>query len=120
MHYHGFLDFGNLPEILQESVIRKLLDKEHQVRPMVMIQGHTLPFKTWLDDTLTQNHESQSQPLLEPFSISAHSKQTIAIYAATIEKSTKPPSALDPNDIIDAHLFDTDFHFLKNSQMQDG
>jgi hypothetical protein len=119
MHYHGFLDFGNLPEILQESVIRKLLDKEHQVRPMVMIQGETLPLRSWLDHVLTKTHEAQSRPAPEAFSITAHSEHSIAIYAATIKKIIKRPSALDPKDIIDDYLADPDFHVLKSPPMDD-
>jgi hypothetical protein len=94
-------------------VIRKLLDKEHQVRPMVMIQGETLPLRSWLDHVLTKTHEAQSRPLPEAFSITAHSEHSIAIYATTIEQSSNAPSEIIPNDIIDAYLADSDFQFLK-------
>jgi hypothetical protein len=100
-------------EALQEMVIKKLLDADHQTIPMVMINGETSPLKAWLDDVLTQTHQ---RPVYMPdaFSNTAHGEQNHTIYAMIVEKIPKPPKHLDPNDIIDVYLNDSDFHFLKS------
>jgi glycosyltransferase involved in cell wall biosynthesis len=114
LEHEGFWDFGNLPEVLQERVIRKLLDPSHHAAPKVLIDGKTLPLKPWLDDAL--NHPQQAQPpqLPDTFSITAHVEQLIGIHAMILNENPSPPGALEPDDILEKFLIAPEFHFLNS------
>jgi hypothetical protein len=114
MEHDGFLDFGNLPEALQETIIEKLLDPDHHAIPQLLINGRTRPLKAWIEDSLTQNHQTQAPQVPEAFTIAAHGKQTTAIHAMMMTQNPSPPSALDPNDILETFLVAEEFHFLKS------
>jgi glycosyltransferase involved in cell wall biosynthesis len=114
MEHDGFLDFGNLPEALQETIIEKLLDPDHHAIPQLLINGRTRPLKAWIEDSLTQNHQTQAPQVPEAFTIAAHGKQTTAIHAMMMTQNPSPPSALDPNDILEKFLVAEEFHFLKS------
>jgi hypothetical protein len=49
----------------------------------------------------------------EAFSSAAYGKQTLAVYATILDRRSSQPGELDPNDIIDASLAGSNFHFLK-------
>jgi glycosyltransferase involved in cell wall biosynthesis len=114
LEHDGFLDFGNLPEVLQETIIEKLLDPDHHAIPQLLINGRTRPLKAWIEDSLTQNHQTQAPQVPEAFTIAAHGKQTTAIHAMMMTQNPSPPSALDPNDILEKFLVAEEFHFLKS------
>jgi hypothetical protein len=79
-----------------------------------LIHGKTLPLKPWLDDALAQNHQTQAPQVPEAFTIAAHGKQTTAIHAMMMTQNPSPPSALDPNDILEKFLVAEEFNFLKS------
>ena len=114
IEHDGFLDFGNLPEVLQETIIEKLLDADHQTIPMVMINGETSPLKSWLDDALHKNDQTQAPQLPEAYSIATHGKQIIAIHAMMADQKPSQPTALDPNNILEKFLVAEEFHALKS------
>jgi glycosyltransferase involved in cell wall biosynthesis len=114
LEHDGFLDFGNLPEVLQETIIEKLLDPDHHAIPQLLINGRTRPLKAWIEDSLTQNHQTQAPQVPEAFTIAAHGKQTTAIHAMMMTQNPSPPSALDPNDILETFLVAEEFNFLKS------
>jgi hypothetical protein len=114
MEHDGFLDFGNLPEVLQETIIEKLLDPDHHAIPQLLINGRIRPLKAWIEDSLTQNHQTQAPQVPEAFTIAAHGKQTTAIHAMMMTQNPSPPSALDPNDILETFLVAEEFNFLKS------
>ena len=47
-----FLDFGNLPEVLQQRVITRLLEPGMKSLPMVEHGGKTQPAAAWLAQAL--------------------------------------------------------------------
>ena len=110
--HHGFYDFGNLPETLQEKIIEKLIDPGHQATPQLLINDRTQPLKSWIEDALTQNHQEPQH--LQAFSITTHCEQTCAIYTLIMNQNPSPASALDPNDILERYLIAEEFHFLKS------
>jgi hypothetical protein len=114
LEHDGFLDFGNLPEVLQETIIEKLLDPDHHAIPQLLINGRTRPLKAWIEDSLTQNHQTQAPQLPEAFTIATHFEQTIAIHAMMADQVPLPPVAIDPNDILETFLVAEEFHFLKS------
>ena len=114
LEHDGFLDFGNLPEVLQETIIEKLLNPDHHAIPQLLINGRKRSLKAWIEDSLTQNHQTQAPQVPEAFTIAAHGKQTTAIHAMMMTQNPSPPSALDPNDILEKFLVAEEFHFLKS------
>jgi glycosyltransferase involved in cell wall biosynthesis len=114
IEHDGFFDFGNLPEVLQERVIRKLLEPIHHATPKLLIDGETPSLKPWLDDALSHHHQTQPPRPPEAFSIAAHGKQLVRIHAAILDQHPSPPTTLDPNDILEKFLIAQDFHFLKS------
>jgi hypothetical protein len=114
LEHDGFLDFGNLPEVLQETIIEKLLDPDHHAIPQLLINGRTRPLKAWIEDSLTQNHQTQAPQVPEAFTIAAHGKQTTAIHAMMMTQNPSPPLAIDPNDILETFLVAEEFNFLKS------
>jgi hypothetical protein len=114
LEHDGFLDFGNLPEVLQETIIEKLLDPDHHAIPQLLINGRTRPLKAWIEDSLTQNHQTQAPQVPEAFTIAAHGKQTTAIHAMMADQVPLPPVAIDPNDILETFLVAEEFNFLKS------
>jgi glycosyltransferase involved in cell wall biosynthesis len=114
LEHDGFLDFGNLPEVLQETIIEKLLNPDHHAIPQLLINGRKRSLKAWIEDSLTQNHQTQAPQVPEAFTIAAHGKQTTAIHAMMMTQNPSPPSALDPNDILETFLVAEEFHFLKS------
>ena len=114
LEHDGFLDFGNLPEVLQERAIRKLLDPSHHATTKALIHGKTLPLKPWLDDALAHRHQAHPQQLPEAFTIVTHFEKTIAIHAMMADQVPLPPVAIDQNDILETFLVAEEFHFLKS------
>lgn len=119
MNHDGFFDFGNLPEALQQTVIEKLLDPEHHAIPILSINGRTQRLKAWIEDSLTQNQQTQAPQIPKGFTIATHCEQTIAIHAMMADQKPLPPATLDPNDILDAFLVAEEFQFLKSPLNQD-
>jgi hypothetical protein len=114
IEHDGFLDFGKLPEALQETIIAKLLNPDHHATPQMLINGLKRSLKAWLDDALTQNDQTPTPQVPEAYTIAAHGKQTTAIHAMMMTQIPSPPSALDPNDILEKFLVADEFHFLKS------
>ncbi|MFN6045580.1 MAG: HAD family hydrolase [Verrucomicrobiota bacterium] len=117
LEHEGFLDFGNLPEILQERVIRKLLDPSHHATPKVLINGKTLPLKPWLDDALTHHHQAGAQQALKAFSTASHGQQLVDILKLILDQQTSAAGALMPDRILESHLTAPEFHFLKSPDL---
>lgn len=114
IEHDGFWDFGNLPEVLQEGVIRKLFDPSHHSTPGVLINGKRLPLKSWLDNALIHNHQSQKRQLFEGYSTAAYGEQLVGILNMTPDQETSTTGALVPDRILEAHLAASEFHFLKS------
>jgi FMN phosphatase YigB (HAD superfamily)/glycosyltransferase involved in cell wall biosynthesis len=110
----GFWDFGNLPEVLQERVIRKLLDPIHHAAPRVLIDGEIFPLKPWIDDVLIHNQQLQTQQFFEGYSTTAHGERLAGILNLILDQETSTAGALMPDRILEAHLAVSEFHFLKS------
>lgn len=114
IEHDGFLDFGNLPEVLQERVIRKLFDPSHHATPMVRINGKTLPLKSWLEDTLTHHHKKRAQQEPKAFSTVSHGEQLVDILKLILDQQASTARTLIPERILESHLAAPEFHFLKS------
>jgi len=117
LEHDGFLDFGNLPEILQERVIRKLLNPSHHATPKVLIDGKTSPLKSWLDDAITHHHQAGAQQGLKAFSSASYGQQLVDILKLILDQQTSAAGALMPDRILESHLTAPEFHFLKSPDL---
>jgi hypothetical protein len=108
----GWLDFGNLPEDLQQGVIRKLREPGMKLRPQVEIDARTRPAAEWLAEALAERQPTATPAQLAPYSPAACQEKTAAIYQLLMNAPPSPVHALDPAKILDAHLTPETFHFL--------
>ncbi len=114
IEHDGYLDFGNLPEVLQEGVIRKLLAPSHHSAPKVLINGKRLPLKTWLDDVLIQHHQLKKRQFFKSHSSAAHGEALVGILNMILDQAPSAVGALMHNRILKEHLSASMFHFLKS------
>jgi hypothetical protein len=66
--HHGFLDFGNLPESLQQLVICRLTDHENLKLPLIESRGIRRPAAEWLAETLAETSPTAETSALEAYS----------------------------------------------------
>jgi FMN phosphatase YigB (HAD superfamily) len=101
----GSLDFGNLPEILQQRVIRKVTEPGMRLLPQVEIGGITSPAAKWLAETLAWR---------EPASVETENQRNelTGIYQQLMDEAHGQTACLDSDIILDAYLTPENFHFL--------
>jgi FMN phosphatase YigB (HAD superfamily) len=107
----GSLDFGNLPEILQQRVIGKLMKPGMKLLPQVEIGGKSLSATQWLSETLFCREPTASSHLAS-FSPEIYQARLSDIYQNLMNETSKLITALDPGKILDAYLTPESFHFL--------
>lgn len=106
----GFLDFGNLPEVLQQRAIAKLLEPGMKALPMVEQGGKIQPAATWLAETLRLPPPPDTLP--ESCDPAAYARNLIAIYQKITAGTREPAGRIDPEIILDSCLTPGRFHFL--------
>lgn len=98
-------DFGNLPEILQQRVIQKLMEPGMKLLPLVEIGGRIRPAVEWLAETLAWRKPASFQPAI-------NQKQLTGIYQQLMDEAPGQTTCLDPDIILEAYLTPESFHFL--------
>ncbi len=106
------LDFGNLPEPLQQGVIERLPDKSSRSIPLVQINGETRPLIDWLAETIAVRTPSATPEQLAPWSITTYQEKLIAVYQETTAQPASTLRFVPPSAILDSHLAPASFHFL--------
>jgi len=105
---HGdFLDFGNLPESFQKTIIL------HPDRDQLQVQHgtSTRPLKQWLEESLRDTSPLPDLP--EEFTPRAHAAQLRQIYQKIHSPDIQPLSYLDTEKILSVYLTPENFHFLR-------
>lgn len=108
----GWIDFGNLPEPLQQGVIERLADTNTRRTPLVEIRGARRPLVEWLDDTLAIRTPAARPDQLAPWSPEIYQEKLRSIYQGLLEQPSEPVRHLPPGKILSAHLAPASFHFL--------
>ncbi len=98
-------DFGNLPEILQQRVIRKLMEPGMKILPQVEIAGTSRPAAEWLAEALEWREPASIKPGI-------NQNKLTGIYQQLMDEAPGPSACLDPDKILDAYLTPANFHFL--------
>jgi len=104
---HGdFLDFGNLPESFQKTIIL------HPDRDQLQVQHGTTtrPLKQWLEESLQQSTELPELP--EKFTPQAHAAQLRQVYQQIHAADFQPITFLDKEKVLTAYTPEN-FHFLR-------
>lgn len=108
----GWLDFGNLPEPLQQGVIERLADPHCRRVPLVSKAGETHAAQDWLAAALTNRTPTATPDQLTPYSPENYQKSLGALYSELMDQPPSPPDHLSTSAILDACLTPESFHFL--------
>jgi FMN phosphatase YigB (HAD superfamily) len=108
------IDFGNLPEPLQQSVLERVTEKANREVPLVEIDGQLQPLEAWLATVLGRAAPADSPDLaaLAPYSLGNYATKLIPIYQNLTDQAATAIAHLPPAAILDAHLTPQRFHFL--------
>ncbi|MGL4401935.1 MAG: hypothetical protein ACRCXD_18900, partial [Luteolibacter sp.] len=108
-----WLDFGNLPEPLQQGIIERFRsDPAHRTVPLVEIDGTTRPAAEWLATTLADRSPTTTPDQLTPYSLASYQQALSTLYRKLTLQPAAPVSHLSPERILSAHLTPDRFHFL--------
>ena len=110
--HDGWLDFGNLPEPLQQGAIERLANPHDRKTPLVTIGGETRTVETWLAAAIENRTPSATVDQLTPYSPAEYRKSLDALYSHLSSQAPSPVRYLPPSKILTAHLAPGSFHFL--------
>ncbi len=111
----GLIDFGNLPEPLQQGVIERLADPTERAIPLVLIDHSTHPLVEWLADVLDHRSPSITLDQLAPWSPETYQSKLSDIYHQLMVAPVSVVRHIPPGRILDLHLAPENFHFLLSS-----
>ncbi|MDX1680239.1 MAG: HAD family hydrolase [Akkermansiaceae bacterium] len=108
----GWLDFGNMPEPVQQAVVERCADPGAKNVPVVQIGEERRPAKQWLHEVLEKRESPVRPEQLEEYSEESFTKSLKGIYEATLKGETGEVSYIDPAPILAHCLKPERFHFL--------
>ncbi|MES2439977.1 MAG: HAD family hydrolase [Verrucomicrobiota bacterium] len=106
------VDFGNLPEPLQQAVIERLAETANRRVPRVETNTATLPLEDWLADTIAHRTPDATPEQLAPWSLENYQQSLTSLYQDLESRPVSPVRHVSPGNILDAHLSPDSFHFL--------
>jgi FMN phosphatase YigB (HAD superfamily) len=111
---HGdWLDFGNLPEPLQQGIIERFTsDPANRTVPLVETAGTTRPAADWLAAAVANRSPATASARLAPYSPENHQSALTSLYQSLASQPAAPLSQVPPERILSAHLTPGSFHFL--------
>lgn len=105
-------DFGNLPEFLQQHVIRHIMQPENSDLLQMETADGLQDACNWLARALATRTPAATREQLAPWSPQAHWRQLESLYQKLADTTPQAPTALDAGRILDACLTAENFHFL--------
>ncbi len=111
----GYLDFGNLPEPLQQGIIERLTDPSNRRILLVEVNGETQPAVDWLAAVIANRTPTATPTQLAPYSLGEYQKSLTVIYQDLANQPTGSVCHLPTAEILTAHLGPGSFHFLLSS-----
>jgi FMN phosphatase YigB (HAD superfamily)/glycosyltransferase involved in cell wall biosynthesis len=106
------VDFGNLPESLQQGVIEQVLERCNRDVPLVRHQESSIPLVTWLEKQLARRQPHVSPLALTACSLTEYQKAIGAIYQNLSNRPESPIRHLPRSKILHSYLQPERFHFL--------
>jgi FMN phosphatase YigB (HAD superfamily) len=110
--HDGWLDFGNLPEELQQGVIERLEDPACRKIPKVRIRGGLEAADQWLAAATADRTPAAEPEKLAPYSPAAYGGAIHALYSDLTKRPASAVSFLTPAAILTEFLAPESFHFL--------
>jgi FMN phosphatase YigB (HAD superfamily) len=115
----GLVDFGNLPESLQQGIIERLADPSQLTIPLIK-SGDTLqPAADWLAMVLATRNPSATRDQLAPYSLENYQKSICGLYSRLFHAPVSPIRHISPAAILTAYFRPENFHFLLSSLRPD-
>jgi FMN phosphatase YigB (HAD superfamily) len=106
------LDFGNLPEALQQEVIERSFEPIYRDTPLVVTDETRQPLTEWLAETLARRDATATPSQLAAYSPEAYRQKLSAIYQILSTAPAEPIRHLPPRRILSSCLTPERFHFL--------
>ncbi len=110
--HDGWLDFGNLPESLQQGAIERLADPHCRKTPLVSRGGETETAEDWLAAAIANRIPTATAGQLAPYSPASYQNALVALYSHLDSQVPAPVRFLPPPTVLTAHLDPGSFHFL--------
>jgi FMN phosphatase YigB (HAD superfamily) len=109
----GWLDFGNLPEAIQQGIIERFTsDPAHHGIPEVEINGGRQPAAAWLSAVLHNRRPTATPEQLAPYSSTIYQENLLNIYQAIQASPESDLAHVSPDRILTRFLTAGQFHFL--------
>ncbi|NJM36833.1 MAG: HAD family hydrolase [Akkermansiaceae bacterium] len=112
----SYLDFGNLPDALQQAVIEKISDPIHRSLPLVQIGDENHQLTEWLSTHIKNRAPSATPDQLAPYSLSQYQKKIVELYSRLSIQPEEKLTYLSSEKILTAHLHAELFHFQLSAQ----
>jgi FMN phosphatase YigB (HAD superfamily)/glycosyltransferase involved in cell wall biosynthesis len=110
--HDGWLDFGNLPESLQQGVIERLGETANRQIPRVQLASNTESLETWLAAAIARRNPTATPAQLTAYSPEVYQEKITALYSHLSRQPSGPICQLAAAEILSAHLTPESFHFL--------
>ena len=108
-----WLDFGNLPEPLQQGVIERFSsDPAHRSIPLVETGGTTQPAADWFAAAIAERRPTATPAQLAPYSLENYQTVLVTLYQSLARQPAAVVAHVPPERILTAHLAPGSFHFL--------
>lgn len=109
----GWLDFGNLPEAIQQGIIERFTsDPANRMIPQVEINGKTEAAAAWIANVLLDRRPTATPGQLAPYSATNYQKNLIELYQTVATSPASPTAHVPPHEILSSRLNAENFHFL--------
>lgn len=117
--HDGWLDFGNLPEPLQQGVIERIATLSQRNIPQIRIGQNSMTATNWLAAAIENRQPSATPGQLAPYSSEEYRTNLIALYAALARQPSSPVRLISAEKILSTHLAPASFHFLLSAMKPD-
>lgn len=108
LNHGAFLDFANLPEAFQQSILRRLMEQGGSDRIRIQSGEEIDAAEHWLAAALAATGDELRSSIL-----STDDRQPLtALYAEISSAPPSPPHHLDPRKVLARYLNPQNFHFL--------
>ena len=116
LDHDGWVDFGNLPEPLQQGAIQRMADPGCRMVPRVRIADESLAADEWLAASIENLTPAATPAQLAPYSLEIYQKNVTTLYARLADQPDTPVRFLPADAILTANLAPHSLHFLLSSE----
>ncbi|MES2658506.1 MAG: HAD family hydrolase [Verrucomicrobiota bacterium] len=112
----GMVDFGNLPEPLQQGIIERLADTSQRSVPLIRSGDTVRPAADWLAEALAERTPTATRDQLAPYSPENYQKSITAIYSRLTDAPASQIRHVPAEAILASCVCPENFHFLLSSR----